>query len=83
VQQGRPRPIAFISSDIALLVLPLLFAMLAVMAASGLNEGRVMEEWQRFWIMVVSYTSAALAGALFAYLIVRLGFSRGMPGASR
>jgi hypothetical protein len=33
--------------------------------------------------MVVSYTSAALAAALFAYLIVRLGFSRGMPGANR
>jgi hypothetical protein len=48
--------------------------MLAVMAASGLNEGRVMEEWQRFWTMVVSYTSAALAAPLFAYLIVRLAF---------
>jgi uncharacterized membrane protein YhaH (DUF805 family) len=65
-----------------LLVLPLLFAMLAVMAASGLNEGRVMEEWQRCWTMVF-YTSAALAAALFTYLIVRLGFSRGTPGANQ
>jgi hypothetical protein len=30
--------------------------------------------------MVVSYTSAAFAAALFAYLIVRLGFSRGNAG---
>ena len=66
-----------------MLVLPLLFGMLAVMAASGLNEDRVMEEWHCFWTMVVSYTSAVLAAALFAYLIVRLGFSRGMPGANR
>jgi len=41
-----------------------------------------MQEWQPFWTMVF-YTSAALAAALLACLILRLGFSRGMPGANR
>jgi hypothetical protein len=62
-------------------VLPLLFAMLGVMAASGLVGS--WRSGQRCWTMVASYTSAALAAALFGYLIVRLGFSRGTAGANR
>jgi uncharacterized membrane protein YhaH (DUF805 family) len=67
---------------VPLIVLPLVFALLAVMAASGLSEGRVMEEWQRFWTGVF-YTSTGLAAGLFACFILRLGFSRGTPGANR
>jgi hypothetical protein len=41
-----------------------------------------MEEWQRFWTMVVSYTSAALAAALRA-LDRQAGLFARLPGANR
>jgi uncharacterized membrane protein YhaH (DUF805 family) len=65
-----------------LVVLPLLCAAVAAITASGLKEGRIMEEWVRFWT-IVSYASAALAGVPIAYVIIRLGFTRGTPGANR
>jgi uncharacterized membrane protein YhaH (DUF805 family) len=60
----------------------LLLAALAAMAYWGLQEGSIVEEWQRFWTLTF-YVSAGLAAALLAYLIVKLGFTRGTPGPNQ
>ena len=60
----------------------LLLAALAAMAYWGLQEGSILQEWQRFWTLTF-YETAGLAAALLGYLIVKLGFTRGTPGPNQ
>jgi uncharacterized membrane protein YhaH (DUF805 family) len=56
---------------------------LAAMAHEGLQQSQItLAEWRDFWT-TVSYVSAGLALALLAYLLVKLGFTRGTLGSNR
>jgi uncharacterized membrane protein YhaH (DUF805 family) len=59
------------------LVVAFFFAGLAALAYEGRRQHQItLEEWRNFWTTVF-YVTAALAVALFAYLLVKLGFTRG------
>jgi uncharacterized membrane protein YhaH (DUF805 family) len=65
------------------LVVAFFLAGLAALAYEGLRQDQItLEEWRNFW-NTVFYVTAALAVALLAYLLVKLGFTRGTLGANR
>jgi uncharacterized membrane protein YhaH (DUF805 family) len=65
------------------LFVALFLAGLAAMAYGGLQQSEMMvAEWRRFWTNVF-YVTAGLAVALFTYVIVKLGFTRGIIGPNR
>jgi uncharacterized membrane protein YhaH (DUF805 family) len=65
------------------LIIAFLLAGLAAMADEGLRQSQItVAEWREFWTRVF-YVSAGLAVALVAYLIAKLGFTRGTLGCNR
>jgi uncharacterized membrane protein YhaH (DUF805 family) len=65
------------------LVVAFFLAGLAALADEGLRQDRItVAEWRDFWTTVF-YVTAGVAVTLLAYLIVRLGFTRGTLGANR
>ena len=68
---------------LVLFVVQFFFAGLAAMAYGGLQQSEiVVAEWREFWTTVF-YVTTGLAGALLAYLLVKLGFTRGTLGPNR
>jgi uncharacterized membrane protein YhaH (DUF805 family) len=65
------------------LLIPLLLGAVALIAFAGLREeGRIVEEWKDFWTSAL-YVTAGLAIASLAYVITKLGFTRGTAGTNR
>ena len=55
---------------------------LAALSYAGLREGRIIPEARQFWTLVL-YVSAGSALALSAYVLLKLGFTRGTAGDNR
>ena len=65
------------------LIIAFICAGLAALAHEGLRQSQItVAEWRDFWTAAF-YVSAGLAVAMLAYLIVRLGFTRGTLGSNR
>src|SRR5215510_5433157 len=65
------------------LIVAFLLAGLAALADEGLQQNQItLAEWREFWTTVF-YVTAGVAVALLAYLLVKLGFTRGTLGANR
>jgi len=65
------------------LIIAFFLAGLAALAHEDLRQSQItVAEWRDFWTTVF-YVTAGLAVALLAYMIVKLGFTRGTLGANR